>query len=64
MTLNSNGTLLAMGTVNGTKVKIFNTVDGQCLRKLARGNTHCKIRHLCFSLLLPRIAFSHREVKY
>ena len=61
MTLNSNGTLLAMGTVNGTKVKIFNTVDGQCLRKLARGNTHCKIRHLCFSLSSALISLTSQD---
>ena len=37
LTLNANGTLLATGSVTGSKIKIFSTSDCALLRKLVRG---------------------------
>ena len=37
LALNANGTLLASGSVTGSKIKIYYAADGALVRKLVRG---------------------------
>ena len=56
MTLNSDGTLLATSSVQGTLIRIFRTENGERLGEMRRGKDPAIIHHLVFDPLTKYLA--------
>ena len=56
LTVNSEGTLIATASINGTIIKIFNAEEGELLQELRRGSGKAMITSIVFHPLLNLIA--------